>query len=94
MVFSLGAVICATSVLGWIVAGLLAGAIAGRITRGRGYGCCRDIILGLIGAVIGGFLVSLFVHGTVVVNFIGTTIVALIGAVALILALRLIRAAV
>ncbi len=42
--------------IGWIVIGLLAGWIAGQITRGQGFGCIVDIILGLIGAVIGGWL--------------------------------------
>ena len=42
--------------LAWIVIGLLAGWIAGTITRGRGFGCIVDIILGLVGAVIGGWI--------------------------------------
>jgi uncharacterized membrane protein YeaQ/YmgE (transglycosylase-associated protein family) len=42
--------------LGWIIIGLIAGWIAGQITRGRGFGCIVDIILGLIGAVIGGWV--------------------------------------
>lgn len=44
------------SLLGWIVIGLLAGWIAGQITRGQGFGCIVDIVLGLIGAVIGGWI--------------------------------------
>src|ERR1700720_2354476 len=39
-----------------IIIGLLAGWIAGHITRGRGFGCIVDVILGLIGAVIGRWL--------------------------------------
>jgi len=42
--------------LSWIVIGLLAGWVAGQITRGQGFGCIVDIILGLIGAVIGGWI--------------------------------------
>lgn len=42
--------------LSWVFIGLLAGWIAGHITRGRGFGCIVDIILGLIGAVIGGWI--------------------------------------
>jgi uncharacterized membrane protein YeaQ/YmgE (transglycosylase-associated protein family) len=79
------------NVLAWLVAGLLAGAIAGRITRGRGYGCIGDIILGLVGAFVGGIVVSPFLHGTHQLHFIGTTVVALLGAVILILVLRLVR---
>ena len=42
--------------LGWLVIGLLAGWIAGKISRGRGFGCIGDIVLGLIGSVIGGWI--------------------------------------
>lgn len=42
--------------LGWIVIGLLAGWLAGKIARGQGYGCITDIILGLVGSVLGGWL--------------------------------------
>jgi uncharacterized membrane protein YeaQ/YmgE (transglycosylase-associated protein family) len=42
--------------IAWIIIGLLAGWIAGVITRGRGFGCLVNIILGLIGAVIGGWI--------------------------------------
>jgi uncharacterized membrane protein YeaQ/YmgE (transglycosylase-associated protein family) len=42
--------------IAWIVIGLLAGWIAGHLTRGRGFGCIVDIILGLIGAIIGGWI--------------------------------------
>lgn len=41
---------------GWIILGLLAGWLAGKLSRGRGYGCITDIILGLIGSVIGGWI--------------------------------------
>jgi uncharacterized membrane protein YeaQ/YmgE (transglycosylase-associated protein family) len=41
---------------GWILLGLLAGWLAGKLSRGRGYGCITDIILGLIGSVIGGWI--------------------------------------
>jgi uncharacterized membrane protein YeaQ/YmgE (transglycosylase-associated protein family) len=42
--------------LGWIVIGLIAGWLAGKIARGAGYGCITDIILGLVGSVLGGWL--------------------------------------
>jgi uncharacterized membrane protein YeaQ/YmgE (transglycosylase-associated protein family) len=41
---------------GWIILGLVAGWLAGKLSRGRGYGCITDIILGLIGSVIGGWI--------------------------------------
>ena len=42
--------------IGWIVIGLIAGWLAGKIARGAGYGCITDIILGLVGLVLGGWL--------------------------------------
>lgn len=42
--------------IAWVIIGLLAGWIAGVITRGRGFGCLLNVILGLIGAVIGGWI--------------------------------------
>lgn len=74
--------------LAWIVAGLLAGWLAGLIVRGRGFGCLGDIILGIVGALVGGFVVSLLplnlsgvygFWGTVVVAFFGALILAAIG---------------
>jgi uncharacterized membrane protein YeaQ/YmgE (transglycosylase-associated protein family) len=42
--------------IGWIVIGLIAGWLAGKIARGSGYGCITDIVLGLVGSVLGGWL--------------------------------------
>jgi uncharacterized membrane protein YeaQ/YmgE (transglycosylase-associated protein family) len=44
------------SLLGWIILGLIAGWLAGKIARGRGFGCIGDILLGLIGSVVGGWI--------------------------------------
>ena len=44
------------SVIAWIVIGLIAGWLAGTISRGRGFGCIADIILGMIGAILGGWI--------------------------------------
>jgi uncharacterized membrane protein YeaQ/YmgE (transglycosylase-associated protein family) len=75
------------SLLGWIVVGLIAGAIAGRIVQGRGFGCLADIVVGIIGAFIGGFVISFFIHGTAF-GFIGSLIVAVLGAVIFLAILR------
>jgi uncharacterized membrane protein YeaQ/YmgE (transglycosylase-associated protein family) len=72
----------------WLVIGLLAGAIAGRLVRGRGYGCLVDIIVGIVGAFVGGLIVSPFVPATVF-GFIGTLVVAILGAVVLLGLIRL-----
>lgn len=42
--------------IGWILIGLLAGWLAGKITRGRGFGCLTNVLIGLIGAVVGGWI--------------------------------------
>jgi len=42
--------------IAWLFLGLLAGWLAGKLARGRGYGCLTDVILGLIGSVIGGWV--------------------------------------
>src|SRR5690242_16566910 len=50
------------SILGWIVLGLISGFIASKAVRGRGAGCLADIVLGLIGSVVGGWLFAYFGH--------------------------------
>ena len=40
----------------WILVGLVAGWLAGKIARGRGFGCIADVILGLVGSFIGGWV--------------------------------------
>jgi uncharacterized membrane protein YeaQ/YmgE (transglycosylase-associated protein family) len=42
--------------IGWILIGLIAGWLAGKIARGRGFGCIGDVVLGLIGSLIGGWV--------------------------------------
>lgn len=44
------------SLVGWIIIGLIAGWLAGKISRGEGYGCVADIILGLVGSLLGGWI--------------------------------------
>jgi uncharacterized membrane protein YeaQ/YmgE (transglycosylase-associated protein family) len=41
---------------GWLIIGLIAGWLAGKIARGRGFGCIADVILGIIGSFIGGWI--------------------------------------
>jgi uncharacterized membrane protein YeaQ/YmgE (transglycosylase-associated protein family) len=44
------------SLVAWLLLGLVAGWLAGKIARGRGFGCIGDILLGLIGSYIGGWI--------------------------------------
>ena len=46
------------SLLGWIILGLIAGWLAGKLARGRGFGCIGDILLGLIGSVVGAAIIQ------------------------------------
>jgi uncharacterized membrane protein YeaQ/YmgE (transglycosylase-associated protein family) len=69
------------SVLAWIVLGLISGFIASKIVNKRGEGVFLDIILGIIGAVVGGWLFRTFgMSGVSGVN-IYSLLVAVIGAV-------------
>ena len=83
------------SILSWLVVGLIAGFLASQVMRGGGYGLIGDIIVGIVGALIGGFLASTLLKMPNAVNGINLTsiIVAFIGAVILIAILRLIRRA-
>lgn len=66
------------NVLWWLVVGLIAGFLASRVMRGGGYGIVGDIVVGLIGAFIGGWLAGLLGLGSF--GLIGTIVVAFIGA--------------
>jgi uncharacterized membrane protein YeaQ/YmgE (transglycosylase-associated protein family) len=77
-------------ILAWIVVGLIAGWLASQVMRGGGYGLIGDIIVGIVGALIGGFLAATFLKMPNAVNGINITsiLVAFIGAVILIAILR------
>ena len=75
-------------VFSWLLIGLVAGALAGRVVRGRGYGCVVDIVVGIAGGFIGGFLLSFLIQG--VAGFWESLVVAFIGAVVLLGLLRVV----
>lgn len=79
------------SILAWIVIGLVAGVLASLVMGGTGYGIIGDIVIGIVGAFIGGWLFSTFGISTPIGGMGGTIFVAFIGAVVLLLILRLIR---
>ena len=80
------------SILAWLVVGLIAGWLASQVMRGGGYGLIGDIIVGVVGALIGGFLATTFLKMPNPVNGINVTsiLVAFVGAVILIAILRLV----
>jgi uncharacterized membrane protein YeaQ/YmgE (transglycosylase-associated protein family) len=76
-----------TDLLSWLFVGLLAGFFASVVVRGRGYGCFLDIVIGLVGAFIGGFLAS-FLGITGTFHFWGTLLIAFLGACILVAILK------
>lgn len=76
--------------LAWIIFGLIVGAIAKYIVPGEGPGgILGDIIVGIIGALLGGWLWGVFTHNPGITGFnIGSAIVAIIGAVVLLFIIR------
>jgi uncharacterized membrane protein YeaQ/YmgE (transglycosylase-associated protein family) len=73
------------SIIGWLVLGLIAGFIASRIVNKSGEGVILDIVLGIIGAVVGGFLFSFF-GATGVTGFnLYSMLVAIVGAIVVLL---------
>ena len=79
-------------IVAWIVVGLIAGWLAGQVMRGGGYGIVGDVIVGIVGAVIGGFLAGEFLNMQNAVSGINVTsvVVAFVGALILIGILRLV----
>jgi len=69
-------------IIGWLLIGLIAGWLAGKIARGRGFGCVADVILGLVGSFIGGWVfVQLKILGG---GFLYSLAAATLGAVILV----------
>jgi uncharacterized membrane protein YeaQ/YmgE (transglycosylase-associated protein family) len=77
--------------LTWIIVGLVAGVLASLVMGGTGYGIIGDIIIGIVGAFIGGWLFRSLGVTSPIGGLAGVIFVAFIGAVVLIFILRLIR---
>lgn len=74
----------------WLILGALAGWLASSVVRGRGYGCLGNTIVGLIGAVIGGYLASLLnISG--IFHFWGSLLIAFLGACVFVFVLQLLK---
>ena len=65
-----------------ILVGLIAGWLAGQVMKGRGYGILVDILLGLVGGVVGRLLLGAL--GLYASGLIGSIVVAFVGAVVLV----------
>ncbi len=79
-------------ILGWIIVGLIAGAIAGAFVPGRQrYGCLGTMLIGILGGILGGFLWVNVLNHAPASGWLGAIIVATIGAALVILVLRGVR---
>ena len=79
------------SLFAWIVLGLLAGFIASHLVNHRGEGMILDILLGIVGAVIGGWITHTLGYAAVSTLNIYSVVVATIGAVILLLLYHAVR---
>lgn len=74
-----------------IIIGILAGAIAGWLMRGRGFGFLVNLLVGLLGSLFGGWIYGLF--GLHTDSILGTLLMSIVGAVALLWILSLFKKA-
>lgn len=81
-----------SGVIWWLIVGGIAGLLAGLVMKGGGYGVVADIILGILGAILGGWVFGLLGIGAGG-GMIGSIIVAFIGACILIGLTRLVKRA-
>lgn len=80
-----------TGLIWFLIVGLIAGWLAGKVMRGGGFGIIGDMIVGIIGALLGGWLFG--VLGIHAGGLIGAIITAFVGAVVLLFLLRMIKRA-
>ena len=79
--------------LTWLIVGLIAGVLASLVMGGTGYGLIGDIIIGIVGAFVGGWLFTKLGVTNPFGGIAGVIFVAFIGAVVLLFVLRLLRRA-
>jgi uncharacterized membrane protein YeaQ/YmgE (transglycosylase-associated protein family) len=78
------------SILGWIILGLIAGWLAGVLVKGSGYGVIGDIVLGIIGALVGGWITSMLMGVDVTGFNLPSLLIATLGAIVVIFIARLV----
>ena len=77
-----------STLLVWIVVGLIAGWLAGKVMTGHGLGIIMDIVVGIVGAMLGGFIAGAF--GFVATSLVAEILIAFAGAVILLMLLRVV----
>jgi uncharacterized membrane protein YeaQ/YmgE (transglycosylase-associated protein family) len=80
-----------SGLLGTLIVGLVAGWLAGKITRGSGYGVIGDIVIGVIGAFIGAWLWRVLHLPIIAQPWISAIVGATVGAIVLLFILRLLK---
>jgi uncharacterized membrane protein YeaQ/YmgE (transglycosylase-associated protein family) len=83
----------AQGIIIWLIVGAIAGWLAGMVVKGGGFGLIGDIIVGIIGAIIAGWLLPLIHFPVIGPPIVNAIIDAFIGAVILLVVLRLIKRA-
>lgn len=73
----------------FLIIGVLAGWLAGKLMRGQGYGLLGDLLLGIVGALVGGLLFGIL--GLSAFGFLGSLVMATAGAVVVLLLVRAIK---
>jgi uncharacterized membrane protein YeaQ/YmgE (transglycosylase-associated protein family) len=81
------------SILGWIVLGLIAGFIASKIVNKAGEGLVMDIVLGIVGALVGGWLFSMIGQAGITGFNLYSMFVAILGATVLLVIYHAVRRA-
>jgi uncharacterized membrane protein YeaQ/YmgE (transglycosylase-associated protein family) len=76
-------------VVWFIIIGIIAGWLAGKIMRGAGFGLLGDLVIGIIGALLGGFIFGQL--GISAGGLVGALVTATIGAIVLLFLIRLIK---
>jgi uncharacterized membrane protein YeaQ/YmgE (transglycosylase-associated protein family) len=75
--------------LWFLIIGVVAGWLAGKVMRGRGFGLIGDLVVGILGAFVGGFLFKFL--GIAAYGFVGSLVTATVGAMILLWLVRLLR---
>lgn len=75
----------------WIIVGLIAGSLASFVMRGSGFGIIGDMLLGIVGAVVGAWGFRALDVRIPIAGLAGTIFVAFVGAVALLFTIHLVR---
>ena len=80
-------------ILAWLILGLVAGFIASKVVNKTGEGLVLDLVLGVIGAIVGGWIMSLFGEAGVSGLNLYSLVVAVLGAIVVLVAYHAIRRA-